>query len=300
MSRQDDMLDEDGDAADEMDSAALSDFAYALSADTHVRFVRRGPRLLVSFDVIGAPTTDLSAVEAMTADTAEHEDWSILSLIARGPKGFRDAQTVAFFDAMVDSTLLDQFDDVLFHGAGSGGHAALGYALTAPLARVLALAPRAPEVEDPASAGRYTPDPASLDAAGTVWIVRDAGEPSTGFACERVQWLECSAPGGDVARWLVECDVLDDLLGEAMAGTLTRHGFFQVLRARRNNTLWLRRLVARLTEREHTVLAAIATREIGLSQNRKRYVRRFEQLKAELDEKGIRVPPRRAPRRVEG
>ena len=86
---------------------------------------------------------------------AEHRaagGWSHLCLIAEGDTWFRDPAVYAYFDRLVDDAFFEDFDHVLFYGAGMAGYAACAYSVAAPGAQVLALNPRA--TLDPA-AGRW-------------------------------------------------------------------------------------------------------------------------------------------------
>lgn len=303
----------DLDDEDEMDSAALSDFAYALDADHFIRFERRGPRLLVSFEAAADDSLPLAQRRSRLDALAREQDWSVLSLVSQGMTWFRSPEVVTFFDALVDGTLLDQFDDLLFYGAGSGGHAALSYALTAPGARVLALSPQvalgpeAAEWDDRFKAARkvecnnrYLPVPANLAAARAVYLAYDAGLDEDRRHAALVTGpgvvpLPCRNLGADLEEALIDFGVLDDVVADAMCGRLDRQRFYTMIRARRDNPTYLRRIVSRLIETERPLLEALVVRNVAERTGRNRYARRFDKLAERLRARGIAVPPSRNP-----
>ncbi|RVV98852.1 phosphoadenosine phosphosulfate reductase [Mesobaculum littorinae] len=306
----DEFDDEDDD--DEVDAADLHDFAYGLNPAHFVRFERRGPQLLVSFDVVYDRDAPLKDRRARLDPLAHDHDWSVLSLTSQGNTWFRAPEIVTFFDALVDGTLLDQFDDVLFYGAGSGGHAALSYALTAPMSRVLALAPQATldprmaswdtrfrSAEDIDFASRYLPSPGNLAASEQVYVAFDPLQEEDARHAALLSGpttleLRCRRMGPRLEDRLTEMGKLDDIVAAAMTGDLDGPGFYTALRTRRDDSAYLRRIVARLIEDDRPWLEALVVRNIAQRTGRTRYLRRFERLAAELEDMGMPVPPSRA------
>ncbi|KAF0676808.1 phosphoadenosine phosphosulfate reductase [Profundibacterium mesophilum] len=296
---------------DEMDSSDVEDFAYDLNPRHHVRFQRRGPALLVSFEAAREPGVVLSERAPRLDGLARDLDWSILSLVSRGDTWFRDPEVITFFDALADGTLLDQFETVLFYGDSSGGHAALSFALAAPCSRVLALAPQAfLDAQETAwdtrfkSSGkvdftsRYTPDAANLSASLQVFVPHDPMHAEDArhmalLAGPTVTALNCRHMGSRLEATLAEFGILEDVVCEAMEGTLDAVRFYELLRARRQNASYLRRVVSRCIEKRHRLLEALAVRNIAQRLGRNRYAKRFDQLSAELAQAGQPVPPQR-------
>jgi hypothetical protein len=138
-----------GDWLSAMDLIAEDDgYLERLGARHWAFFAEDRPQLLVTFEraeTIRARESQLPAAYEM----AKARGWSILTLIAEGETWWRDRAVWGYFDRLVDDAFFDDFDQVLFHGAGPAGYAACAYAVAAPGARVLAVAPRAtldPEV----------------------------------------------------------------------------------------------------------------------------------------------------------
>ncbi len=65
-------------------------------------------------------------------ETAQENGWSHLCLIAEGETWYRDADVYRYFDRLVDDAFFEDFDRVIFHGAGMGGYAACAFSVTAP------------------------------------------------------------------------------------------------------------------------------------------------------------------------
>ncbi|SES16651.1 hypothetical protein SAMN04490244_106245 [Tranquillimonas rosea] len=300
--------DEDMDGAQ---GADVDSFAYALDADHFIRFQRRGPNLLVSFEPTMDGETPLEAVTPRLDPLAQEMEWSTLSLVSRGHTWFRRPEVIGFFDALVDGTLLDQFENVLFYGASSGGHAALSFAITAPMARVLALAPQAalgPEAPWDTRFGgaangvdfaaRYVPSADHLEVAESILLPFDPTIPEDGRHAEALASdvtlpLQCRHLGPDLDATLDQLGVLDDIVAEAMEGTLTAQQFYTALRARHNHGPYLRRLVRRLDAAGRPYLEAIVVRFLAEQQGRKRYRKRLDELTAQLAGRGLHLPPQR-------
>lgn len=230
------------DDCEEDGAGRRGDFAFALSPHVSVELVRRGPDLVVSFAGHGRP----DVVAALAGETG----WSCLGICADRPIQLRSDPVTSFFDALVDGTLLDEFDSVTFVGGGAFADAALGYALSAPGARIVALG----LPDRPTSAGRYPITPEFLSAASACYLVhdpRDILESGAADALAGAPIIALPLRFGAGARLdaLVELGALKDVLAAAVAGALDPMAFFRILRARRSHNPYLRSLAARTTRR---------------------------------------------------
>ena len=61
----------------------------------------------------------------------EHR-WSHMALISDSDTWFRDPAVYGWFDRLVDEGFFDEFDRVLFYGAGPCGYAAAAFSVSAP------------------------------------------------------------------------------------------------------------------------------------------------------------------------
>ena len=122
-------------------------------------------------------------------DVCERRGWSHLTLIADSQDWFRDRRIWAYFDRLVDYGFFEDFDRVIFYGAGMCGYAAAAYSVTAPGATAILVSPQAtlarPESEwdtrfpltrrlDFRSRYGYAPD--MLEAADAAYVIYDPDE----------------------------------------------------------------------------------------------------------------------------
>mgnify|MGYP006172564255 CR=1 FL=1 len=113
-----------------------------LGAQHWAFFADEGTTLLVTFeqlDSIRATPTQMP----MGTTLAAEKGWSHLCLIAEGETWYRDPLVYRYFDRLVDDAFFEDFDRVVFYGAGMGGYAATAFSVCAPGASVVALQPRA-------------------------------------------------------------------------------------------------------------------------------------------------------------
>ncbi len=219
-------------------------------------FDDRGTTLLVSFDSAGAIRDRKGHLPLAQALTAGH-GWSHLCLIAEGETWFRDPAIHAFFDRQVDDAFFEDFDRVLFYGAGMGGYAACAYSVVAPGAQVLALNPRA--TLDPGQAGwdrrdlaarrldftsRYGYGPDMLEGAAAATVIHDPTLPVEAMqaALFRAPYITrlCARHMGDrLEEHFAQMAILNPLIEAAMAGQLTPKHFARAWRARRDHVPYL-------------------------------------------------------------
>lgn len=236
-------------------------------------FIDAGRQLLVTFETVeGARRGPGAAPRGL--DFVGRANWSLLAFLSEGDTWFRDPRVWGTLDRLTDDGFFDDFDQVLFFGAGSCGYAAAASSVAAPGARVLALRPQA--TLDPALAGwdrrfiaerhrdftsRYGYAPEMLDAAAQAWIVHDpAHAPDAMHAAlfhrPNVTLLRCPLAGTRLDHMLDLMQITTPLIDAAMAGTLSRAAFARLWRARRENPAYLRLLLKRLEADKRDGLAA--------------------------------------------
>ncbi len=237
-----------------------------------------GPTLMVSFETIASARARPGQMPLAHGVAAAH-GWSHLCLIAEDQTWFRDPAVYAYFDRLVDDAFFEDFDRVMFYGAGPAGYAACAYAVCAPGAQVLALNPVA--TLNPAQAGwddRYTADrrldfssrygfaPDMIDGAGHVTLIHDPkvhldAMHAALFHAPYVTTLGARLAGTDLESTLTRLGILPDLIDLAMQGLLTRSRFGALWRKRRDDTGYLSALQSSVVATGNT------TREILLCRN---------------------------------
>ncbi|GAB1363254.1 hypothetical protein MASR1M32_24900 [Rhodobacter sp.] len=256
--------------------------------------------LLVSFEraeTIRAREDQLPAAYAI----CKARGWSLLTIIAEGETWWRDRAVWGYFDRLVDDAFFDDFDKVLFMGAQAAGYAACAYSVTAPGCGVLAIAPRA--TIDPEMAGwdrrhmaarrldfrsRYGYAPDMTEGAARVWLVHDPFNPPDAMhaALFRAPWvtqLRARSTGTGTERALAGCQILDKLVEDAMAGTLTEAGFARHWRARRAYPPYLRALLAQAAAKKRPDLEKMICRSVTRRMKAPKFASRPAELTADPD-----------------
>lgn len=272
-----------------------------------------GPTLLVSFEALGSARGGDESQMPLGHRIAARKGWSSLSIIADGETWFRDPAVYGYFDRLVDDSFFEDFDRVVFYGAGMGAYAAAAYSVAAPGATVIVLQPVA--TLDPAQCewddrfsehrrldftSRYGYAPDMIDGAGGVFVLYDPEEPLDAmqaalFRKPHVTALRCRKLGGAIEPMLGQMDILVPMVEAACEGRLTSSLFFRLYRARRQHGGYSRGLLAKIDKADRPVLAAILCRSVLKLMNRPRFRKRLSELEEELEELGLTLPPERAP-----
>jgi hypothetical protein len=239
-------------------------------------FVQEGETLLVSFD--SAPRVFAEAADGLPLgfDAVQRRDWSLLSILRRGPGPFQDPDLAAFFQALGASGFFGSFAEVLFVGHGPAeGHAACAYSATAPGASVLATAPLAgfdPELTgfDPSlrparrqAGGAFDDAPAALHGATAAAILYDPLDAGSGahaaqFRAPCVTRVPVRFAGATLPAMVHGGDLTVPLLRALANGRLTRARAAELIRpVRRMSAPYLWTLCARLMAMGHFERAAI-------------------------------------------
>ena len=283
-----------------------------LGDDHFALFSDESATLLVSFE--SAATLRSGEGEALPLGhrIAAEQGWSSLTLIAARDTWFRDPAVYAFFDRLVDEAFFEDYDRVVFFGAGMGGYAAAAYSATAPGATVILVAPQA--TLDPALAGwdprfarmrrtsftdRYGFAPDMVEGAGPVFIAYDPREACDAmhaalFARPFVTRLPCRGIGAGIAPALQQMGITGAMLRLAGEGRFTPRAFWQLWRARRDHGPYLRALVGALGDRRQHRRAALVCRNVVARMEAPRFAARLAQLERLLAAEGRPLPAPRA------
>ncbi len=272
-------------------------------------FSDEGSVLLVTFETRATIRANQKDHLPMGYAIANTRGWSNLTIIADHETWYRAPSVFAYFDRLVDDAFFEDFDQVVFYGAGHGGYAAAAYSVVAPGATVIAVQPQA--TLDPRIAGwdtryqgmrrtsftnRYGFAPDMLEGAGEGFVIYDPNETLDAmhaalFTRDFVTKLPCPNIGPNVEPMLREMDILEQMLVLACEGQFRAAAFWRLYRARRNTPRYLRNLVARLENRERPFLNALLCRNATRRLNGPRFRARLAQLEADLQSKGITLPP---------
>ena len=224
-------------------------------------FVDEAPTILVSFEQIDDIRTRPGQMP-LGHDIARQFGWSHLCLIADGDTFYRDDRVYGYFDRLVDDAFFEDFDHVLFFGAGVQGYAAAAFSVAAPGSTVVALAPRATLA--PSVAGwdkrlmparrldfttRYGYAPDMTDGARQLVVIHDPdcvedAMHATLFQGPYVMQLRAPHLGGRLDLAFDQMGIAAALVQAAIEGTLTPQRFAALWRARRDFGPYLRALLS--------------------------------------------------------
>lgn len=271
-------------------------------------FADRGPVLLVSFEVRGAIRSRGEGQLPLGYTVAEAADHSSLTLISDRDTWFRDPAVYAFFDRLVDDGFFEDFDRVVFYGAGPCGYAAAAFSVAAPGATVIAIQPQATleprltgwddrftEMRRLCFTDRYGFAPDMLEGVGRAFVLFDPevtldAMHAALMARPWVELLACFGAGSTIERTLTDLDVLETMLTRACAGTFDAMSFWRLYRTRRTSGRYLRHRLAHLEGTGRTYLATMLCRNVVRRMNAPRFRARLGPLEEALAAKGITLP----------
>lgn len=264
--------------------------------------------LLVYFDTVpGARATNPAGLP-IPVEIAEALGWSHLSLFSRKATWFRDHRVYRYFDRLVDEGLLEDFERVIFFGAGSGGYAAAAFSVAAPGATVIAVAPQATLDPDMAEwddrfvgmrrtsfTDRYGYAPDMIEAADRVFIVYDPlveldAMHAALFRGGNVERIRFRNAGTGTGRELVAMGALRPVLEAAGEDRLDARTIFRALRLRHAYQPYLRSLLGRLHAEERHLLTAILCRAALARWNSPRFQHHLELAEQKLARMGRTLP----------
>jgi hypothetical protein len=274
-----------------------------LGGDHAALFVDRGPTLFVTFETVETMRQRKPDHMPMGFATAKSRHWSHLCIMAQSPTWYRDKAIYAYFDQLVDDAFFEDFDNVVFYGAGMAGYAAAAYSVAAPGATVVLVQPQA--TLDPAMAGwdprfsehrrlcftdRYGYAPDMTEGAGSVFVIYDPEQSLDAmhaalFARPFTTLLPCRNLGSDLAAALFEMQILPSVLSAAATGSFDARLFSTFYRARRNYLPYLRKLLSKLDADGRPYLGALLARNTSERLHDARFRERAKELSAILADK---------------
>lgn len=243
-------------------------------------FVDQQSTLLVTFETVQGIRTLSDTAQPFGFDMVKAQGWSHLCVISDGDTWFRDNSVYDLFDQLVDDGFFEDFDRVMFYGAGPCGYAAAAFSVAAPGSTVIAVQPQATldvrktewddrfvEMRRTSFNDRYGYAPDMLDAAEQAFVMYDPRQPmdamhATLFDRANVTRLRMPFMGSALQTRLINMEILYQTLSLAGAGKLDSPAFYKLYRARRNNKSYLRSLMTYLEETDRPYLNTILCRNV--------------------------------------
>ncbi len=274
-------------------------------------FVAQSPVLLVCFE--NFDTIDATTPERQPAgwDVARRMGWSSLTLVSQHQSWFRDPAVYHYVDRLVDEGFFDLFEQVVFYGAGPCGYAAAAFSVAAPGARLLLAAPQATldpdltgwETRFPAQrrtdfTSRYGYAPDMLEACDRAVVLYDPAIAEDAmhaalFTRAPVSMLKLRFAGPRIGTALDRMNLLTPLL-HALADSEPedlRLAFARILRARREDTPYLKTLLAHLERTERLKLIARLARHALRYTPGARFRRSLRAAYDRAEALGVDMPP---------
>ncbi len=261
--------------------ATSAGFYRALGTGHDAFFHAGGNGLLVTFESLGDLVEEQERTTPLGQELTRGTGCAHLAVLARRSDWFRSPDVYAFFDGLTDKGFFDDFDQVVFHGAGMGGYAAGAFSVAAPGATVIMIRPQAtldPRLAewDPRFVSarrlpfdtRYGHAPDMLDAAERAFLFYDPEEEFDAmhaalFHRPHVHRIRLRHLGRRPETHMAEMDILKPVIHSALRGTLSVLEVHRLWRARQKYPFYLRRLMARLEDDDRAELARRVCNHVG-------------------------------------
>lgn len=246
-----------------------------LGPDHAAVFYEDKPVLLVTFETHHGIAALSQPAHPIGWTMVKALGWSHLCVVANGDTWFRDRHVYGYFDRLADDGFFDEFEQVIFYGAGACGYAAAAFSVAAPGAKVLALQPQAtldPRVTEwddryshmrrTAFDDRYGYAPDMLDAATRAVVVYDPEIPLDAmhaalFTRPNVMKFRMRHLGNQLEHSLMGMGVLLRMLAQLSADKLDQPSLAQLYRERRTHAPYLKRVLAKLEQAGRLRLVAL-------------------------------------------
>ncbi|MCD9146483.1 phosphoadenosine phosphosulfate reductase [Pseudophaeobacter flagellatus] len=271
-------------------------------------FLDQGDTLLVTFETQEGLHNLSPLAQPLGFEMVKQEGWSHLGLISRGDTWFRDQQVFGFFDQLIDDGFFEEFDKVIFYGAGPCGYAATAFSVASPGATVVAIQPQATldprvtewddrfvEMRRTSFTDRYGYAPDMLDGAKEAFVFYDPYERLDAmhaalFHRPCVTRLRVPNLGAAVQTRLVKMGLLNQILHLAADGQFDSMAFARLFRARRDDSSYLRALMGRLDLLDRPYLQTLLCRNVLGRLSAPRFRRRLNTLEQRAAEGDFKLP----------
>lgn len=264
-------------------------------------FVEDGETLLVTFETIQGIQALSDDAQPLGWNMVRRLGWSHICLLADGDTWYRDTQVYAYFDLLTDEGFFDEFDQVIFYGAGPGGYAASAFSVAAPGATVIAVQPQATldprvtewddrflEMRRTDFTDRYGYAPDMLDAAHQAHVLYDPREQLDAmhtalFTRPNVRKHRMPGMGDALQSELMDMQILNKVIARAADGKLDTLDFARLYRARRNHGPYLRRLLNATDGADRLELSRMICTNVVSRVHAPKFKRRLRQIESILN-----------------
>lgn len=268
----------------------------SLGKDHAAVFVERSHSVLfVAFETLFSIRSVSDTGMPIAFDICERRGWSHLTLVAQSQDWYRDRKVWTYFDRLVDYSFFEDFDRVIFYGAGMCAYAAAAYSVTAPGSTVMMIAPQAtldrdltewdnrfPSTRRLDFRSRYGYAPDMLEAAEAAYVVYDPDETEDamhaslfrGSNIHRMPYRR--GRSGAIEADFRAMSLISAIAESAANGSLTKARLARILRSRKRHVPYLRALLARVLAEDRPALTAKLCRAVLRHQSIPRFKHHLE------------------------
>ncbi len=263
-------------------------------------FIEGDETLVVTFETVQGMRALTDTAQPVGWDLTKALGWSHLCLASDGDTWFRDPAVWDYMDDLIDEGFFDEYEHVLFYGAGPCGYAATAFSVASPGCTVVAIQPQAtldPRItnwddrfaderrRDFTSRFGYGPD--MLDAAERAFILFDPEEHMDAmhaalYTRPHVTPLRLPHMGAAIQSDLIEMQLLYRVLAQAGSGKLSAESYARLYRARRGYPPYLRRVLAALDTQGRDHLSWMLAENVTRRMKAPRFQRRLAELSGKL------------------
>ncbi|MBT8459271.1 MAG: phosphoadenosine phosphosulfate reductase [Boseongicola sp.] len=273
--------------------------------DNHAAvFVDRSQDVLfVSFETLAGARAVSETGLPLGFDVCESRGWSHLTLLAFKDTWYRSHFVYGYFDRLVDEGFFEDFDKVIFYGAGMCGYAAAAFSVVAPGATVIAISPQATLARDLTEwdtrfegtrrmdfTSRYGFAPDMLEAADAAYIIYDPDEVEDAMHAALFRGPNIfkhryrRGRSGAIDSDLRTMGLISRLCEIAVNGYLTPVQLARKMRSRRRHMPYLRALLARVIAEDRPHLTARLCRAVLADRPIPRFRHHLDAAEARLKE----------------
>ncbi|SLN47666.1 hypothetical protein ROA7450_02364 [Roseovarius albus] len=262
------------------DVADQDGYVEYLGPDHAAILIEKKPILLVTFESFGSVSARTENAHPLGWSMVRTLDWSHLCLISKGDTWFRDERVYGYFDRLVDDGFFEDFEQVIFYGAGACGYAAAAYSVAAPGAKVLLLQPQAtlaPELTEwddrfrhmrrTDFSSRYAYAPDMIEAAEKVFLLYDPEIRADAmhaalFNRPNVEQFRTRFMGAALEPALVRMEVILRMLAQVSSDRLDITNIARLCRARHGDPRYQLNLLRRLRQEERHKLIVLLCKRV--------------------------------------
>jgi len=283
--------------------------------DNHAAvFVDRSQDVLfVSFETLAGARAVSETGMPLGFDVCESRGWSHLTLLAMKETWYRSHFVYGYFDRLVDEGFFEDFDKVIFYGAGMCGYAAAAFSVVAPGATVIAISPQATLARELTEwdtrfegtrrmdfSSRYGFAPDMLEAADAAYIIYDPDEVEDAMHAALFRGPNIfkhryrRGRSGAIDSDMRTMSLVSRLCEVAVNCYLTPVQVARKMRSRRRHMPYLRALLARVIAEDRPYLTALLCRAVLADRPIPRFRHHLEAAEARLKEQGRAIPAEKA------